>query len=250
MKFKHLAMLFATLFLPACSNNTPNNNDAERLQSQTIDDSIVTEEQIQPPIDNGSVHYGVDVIDNKNEIKEETLPNQEETALPDSPIVPEEKAKKVENDTSSSSLLASYSTKVYTKTKARMNNLNIVCKKISGVVVNPGEEFSYNNVAGPYDKAHGFGKATILLGNGKEVQGYGGGVCQVSSTLYNAVKDCNVEITERHNHSKDIHYVPRNQDATVSYGNLDFKFKNNNDYPIKIEASANKQKVTVEIYKA
>lgn len=249
MKFKHLAMLFATLFLPACSNNTPN-NDAERLQSQNLDNSIVTEEQIQPPINNEPVHYKVDVIDNKSEIKEETSPKEEKSTLPDTPIVPEEKAKKVENDSKSSSLLASFSTKVYTKTKARMNNLNIVCKKISGVVVNPGEEFSYNKVAGPYDKAHGFGKATVLLGSGKEIQGYGGGVCQVSSTLYNAVKNCNVEITERHNHSKDIHYVPRNQDATVSYGNLDFKFKNKNNYPIRIEANANKQKVTVEIYKA
>lgn len=234
MKFKHIAMLFATLFLPACSNNTTNNENVKRLETQSINEipSLVENENLSEPIKNEPVHYGVDILDNRDEIEEENKSTEDYSVPQDSP-----------------SPISSYSTKVYTKTDDRMKNLNIVCEKISGVIIQPGEEFSYNNIAGPYDKAHGFGKATVLLGNGEEIQDYGGGVCQVSSTLYNAVKNCNVEILERHNHSKDIYYVPRNQDATVSYGNLDFRFKNKSDYPIKIEASANKQKVTVEIYK-
>jgi vancomycin resistance protein YoaR len=94
------------------------------------------------------------------------------------------------------------------------------------------------------------GKATILLHDGSEIQGYGGGVCQVSSTLYNAVRNTGVEILERHSHSKHVYYVPRHEDAAVSYGYLDFRFKNTNNYSIKIEATADKNYVTISIYRA
>ena len=231
MDFKHLALLFATLFLPACSGNNTNQNDVQKMQVETIEENSNTN-----PSKNITTKYTVDVLDDKEKIQSiEKEFNLGQTSLPINDNTP--------------TLLSTFSTKVYTKTNARMNNLNIVCDKISDVIINPGEEFSYNDTAGPYDKEHGFGKATILMSDGSEVQGYGGGVCQVSSTLYNAVKDCGVEITERHNHSKDVYYVPKNQDATVSYGSLDFKFKNLNNYPIQIQASANKQNVTVEIYK-
>ncbi|MBQ9267758.1 MAG: VanW family protein [Clostridia bacterium] len=243
MKFKHIAMLFATLFLPACSNETT--NDVQRLEAQRIEniDTPIQEQPIVP--EEKPIKYNVDVINDEEEVKKV----EEDFNITRDSANNMENTEMIAELQSSPTLLSTFSTKVYTKTNARMNNLNIVCDKISGVVIQPGEEFSYNTVAGPYDKAHGFGKATVLMGDGTEVQGYGGGVCQVSSTLYNAVKNCGVEITERHNHSKDVYYVPRNQDATVSYGNLDFKFKNLNDYPIQIQASANKQNVTVEIYK-
>lgn len=235
MKIKHLLLLFATLFLPACSNSTNNNDKISRLRLEKIDNADLST-QLSQEKPNASQKNGV--INDQDEVKrieEQFNMTSYDNQMP--------------YNTNEPTLLSTFSTKVYTKTNSRMNNLNIVCDKISGTIINPGEEFSYNDVAGPYDKEHGFGKATILLGNGEEIQGYGGGVCQVSSTLYNAVKDCNVEITERHNHSKDVYYVPRNEDATVSYGNLDFKFINKNDYPIQIQASANKQNVTVNIYK-
>lgn len=237
MKIRHIAMLFAALFLPSCSNESNTSNDIARLEVQRTENVSPTPQNIMNNLENPK--YKVDVINDNDEVQKiENMFNLPENI---------EANYEMQEPTT---LLSSFSTKVYTKTNSRMNNLNIVCDKISGVIIQPGEEFSYNEVAGPYDKEHGFGKATVLLGNGEEIQGYGGGVCQVSSTLYNAVKDCNVEITERHNHSKDVYYVPRNQDATVSYGSLDFKFKNLNAYPIRIEANANKQNVTVEIYKA
>lgn len=217
MKFKHFAMLFVTLVLAACSNNNTNTNDTERIQSDSI---------YETP---RSVHYGVDVIDDNENIS----------------ITDEE----INEESIETTLLSSFSTKVYTKTDARMTNLNIVCEKLTGVIIAPGEVFSYNETCGPYNKENGFQKATVFI-NDEEVQDYGGGVCQISSTLYNAVKNCGVEIIERNNHSKDVYYVPRNQDATVSYGLLDFKFKNLNDYSLRINASANKEKVTVEIHKA
>lgn len=235
MKIKHLLLLFATLFLPACSNSTNNNDKISRLRLEKIDNADLSTELSQ---EKSNVSLNKGIINDQDEVKRieeqfNILSNDNQVSI----------------DNNEPTLLSTFSTKVYTKTISRMNNLNIVCDKINGIIINPGEEFSYNDVAGPYDKEHGFGKATVLLGNGEEIQGYGGGVCQVSSTLYNAVKNCGVEITERHNHSKDVYYVPRNEDATVSYGNLDFKFKNLNDYPLQIQASANNQNVTVEIYK-
>lgn len=74
-------------------------------------------------------------------------------------------------------------------------------------------------------------------------------MCQLSSTLYNAVKDLNVEILERHNHSKKVYYVPDGQDATVSYGHLDFRFKNLNNYSLLIKATSSAQSVDVYVYK-
>lgn len=122
-------------------------------------------------------------------------------------------------------------------------------KSLAGTIIAPNEEFSYNTTCGPYNEANGFGKATIFVGN-EEVQDYGGGVCQLSSTLYNAVKDLNIDITERHNHSKKVYYVPDGQDATVSYGSLDFKFKNLNNYSLLVEAKSSAESVDVYIYKA
>lgn len=146
-------------------------------------------------------------------------------------------------------LLSTYSSKVYTKTEDRQKNLRIVCEKLTGIILAPNEEFSYNTTCGPYNKENGFGKATVFLGDGTETQDYGGGVCQLSSTLYNAVKNLNVEITERHKHSKKVYYVPDGQDATVSYGNLDFKFKNLNNYSLFFEATSNAETVKVNVYK-
>ena len=154
-----------------------------------------------------------------------------------------------ENASSDRNLLATYSSKVYTKTEDRQKNLRIVCDKLSGTILKPNQEFSYNETCGPYNKENGFGKATIFLGDGTEKQDYGGGVCQLSSTLYNAVKNLNVEILERHNHSKKVYYVPDGQDATVSYGNLDFRFKNLNDYSILLEATSDAESVDVSVYK-
>lgn len=154
-----------------------------------------------------------------------------------------------ETEDASKELLGSYTSKVYTKTEDRQKNLRIVCEKLSGTIISPNEEFSYNEICGPYNKENGFGKATVFLGDGTEKQDYGGGVCQLSSTLYNAIKDLNVEITERHNHSKKVYYVPEGDDATVSYGHLDFKFKNLNDYSLLLEAVSSADLVNVYVYK-
>ena len=147
--------------------------------------------------------------------------------------------------------LATYSTQILTSDNNRYNNIKIVADRLNGFVLEPGEEFSFNHELGPYGKDDGFLEAKILLSNGKESKGYGGGVCQLSTTLYNAVKLVDgLEITEHHSHSTPVAYVPENQDATVSLqSNLDFKFKNNNDFPLRFETTHNPNNLTVTIYK-
>lgn len=141
-------------------------------------------------------------------------------------------------------VLGEYTTTV-NGSSVRKNNVRLAGEKCN-VILLPGEEFSYNKTVGKRTKENGFGEAGAYL-NGETVQEVGGGVCQTSSTLYNAVVLSNLEVTERTNHTYISSYVPIGRDATVSWGGPDFKFKNNRDYPIKIEASYANSKLTCKI---
>lgn len=128
----------------------------------------------------------------------------------------------------------------------RASNIALAAKTINGIILLPGEEFSYNKVLGNTTKEKGYKLGGAYVG-GKVVQAYGGGICQVSTTLYNAVLYANLEIVERYNHSYAVSYVPAGRDATVSYGGKDFKFKNTRNYPIRIDANAKNGVVSVSI---
>lgn len=143
--------------------------------------------------------------------------------------------------------IATYSTKYSTADVNRTTNIKISVNKINGVVLLPGEEFSYNKVLGPRTPQAGYKLGAAYIG-GKVVSDYGGGVCQTSSTLYNAVLLSNLEITSRTNHYFAAAYVPVSRDATVYWPSLDFKFKNNRNYPIKIKASTSNGVINVEIF--
>ena len=142
--------------------------------------------------------------------------------------------------------LAKYTTIYDAGVVNRAYNIALAAKTINGTILLPGETFSYNEVLGNPNKANGYKLGTAYVG-GKVVDSYGGGVCQVSSTLYNAVLYSNLEIVQRYNHSYIVNYVPAGRDATVSYGGKDFKFKNTRNYPIKIVASAKNGVVSVSI---
>ena len=116
---------------------------------------------------------------------------------------------------------------------SRTNNLEIATEKINGTVLMPGEIFSYNQVVGKRTIEEGYQNAKIYE-NGQVVDGLAGGICQVSSTLYNVALLSNLEIVERHNHSFTTSYLPAGRDATVVYGVKDLQFKNTRNYPIKI----------------
>ena len=110
----------------------------------------------------------------------------------------------------------------------------------------PGETFSYNKVVGARTIEAGYKEAGAYAG-GKVVQDVGGGICQISSTIYNTALLANLEIVDRSNHQFLTSYVPVSRDATVSWGGLDFKFKNNRTYPIKIVATAKAGVITVSV---
>ena len=131
--------------------------------------------------------------------------------------------------------LAQASTNLDESNVPRTNNVRLAAASINGTILNPGDEFSYNGVVGERTEARGYKPAGAYV-NGQVVDEFGGGVCQPSSTLYMAVLRADLEVTERHNHSFTVAYTPLGEDATVDYGNLDFRFKNDTDYPIKIVA--------------
>lgn len=142
--------------------------------------------------------------------------------------------------------LGRYSTVYSTSNKSRSSNVELAASKINSAVLAPGDEFSYNDTVGKRTRENGFKEAQIYE-NGEVVQGLGGGVCQVSSTLYSAVLYADLKVTERRAHSMTVGYVPKGQDATVSYGTIDFKFKNSTNYPIKISAAAKDGKIEITI---
>ena len=133
-------------------------------------------------------------------------------------------------------LLSEFSTNYAASNKNRTTNLILAANKINGTVLMPGETFSYNKVVGARTIAAGYKEAPIYV-QGEVVDGLGGGICQITSTLYNAVVYANLEVTQRTNHQFVPSYVTASRDATVVYGSIDFQFKNNRNYPIKIVCS-------------
>ena len=144
-------------------------------------------------------------------------------------------------------LLATFSTTFSTSNANRTTNIKLATNKINGVVLMPGETFSYNQVVGQRTAAAGYKTAAVYVG-GKVENGIGGGICQVSSTLYNTALRANLEIVKRYNHRFATGYVPLSTDATVSWGGPDFVFKNSRKYPVKVVANVNGGKITVSMY--
>lgn len=144
-------------------------------------------------------------------------------------------------------LLGSYSTRYNAGDVSRSHNIALASQKINETVLAPGDVFSYNTTVGPRTVARGFRTANVYVGNRIE-PGIGGGICQVSSTLFNAVVLADLEIVYRTNHSLPVSYVPMGRDATVSYGSIDFKFSNNTANPIKIVSRAGGGTNSISIY--
>jgi len=119
----------------------------------------------------------------------------------------------------------SFETELNAEAKNRVNNIRITAQELSGTVIQPGEEFSFNGTVGKRTTEKGYLVAPIIV-QGKKEKGVGGGVCQVSTTLYNAALEAGLTVTEHHEHTKDVSYVEDGQDAAVSYGSADLKILN------------------------
>lgn len=143
--------------------------------------------------------------------------------------------------------LSSYTTWYKVAEVDRSHNLTKAANIINGVMVKPGEVFSFNQTVGPRTGVTGYRDALVIVGDRFE-PGTGGGICQVSSTLYNATLLAGLEIVERNNHGLLVAYIPPGLDATVAYGLQDYRFKNNTDSPIYVRSLAGGGKLTITIY--
>lgn len=143
--------------------------------------------------------------------------------------------------------ISTFSTNYDASNVSRTNNLKIASNKTNNVVIMPGEVFSFNQVVGKRTVEEGYKDAKVYE-NGRVVDGLAGGICQVSSTMYDAALLANLEIVERYNHQFTTSYLPGGKDATVVYGIKDFKFRNSRKYPIKIVTSMGGGTITYSIY--
>lgn len=189
---------------------------------------------------------GVDFAISLEEVKAQYAEAETEYVIPLKVVYPKVSTNQIGSEAFPDQL-ATFSTKFSTKNVNRSTNIRLAVKKINGTVLMPGQSFSYNQTVGKRTVAAGF-KVAAVYANGEVSEGVGGGICQVSSTLYNSVLLSNLEIVERHNHSFNPGYVPAGQDATVSWGGPDFKFKNNRSYPIRIAASVSGGTITIQIF--
>ena len=131
-------------------------------------------------------------------------------------------------------------------TNNRLNNIVLSSQAINGTVLNPGDVFSFNGIVGQRTAAKGYKEAGAYVG-GRVVQETGGGICQTSSTIYDCVLHTDLEVVERSAHRFTVSYLPYGNDATINWGSLDFKFRNNTDYPIRIEAVVTGRKLDVKL---
>lgn len=143
--------------------------------------------------------------------------------------------------------ISSFSTDFSFSSAARINNIELATNAINGIILMDGEIFSFNEYVGERTRERGF-QAAPVLEDGNYKPGIGGGICQVSSTLYRAMLDSGMEIVERKAHGRPPSYIGLGLDATVSWGNIDLKFKNNLGYPLLIEAYLKEKNIYINLY--
>ncbi|WJQ84161.1 VanW family protein [Brevibacillus brevis] len=148
-------------------------------------------------------------------------------------------------------VLGFYYSSMKNSTDERKHNITQALSKIHNEKIKPQQVFSFNEIVGNSNLPEGGWQKAGVIQNGQLADDYGGGICQVSSTLYNAAAEAGMIMVERHNHSKSVRYVPVGQDATVAYGYMDFKFVNLYDFPVKIKAkSYDDEHVVIAIIRA
>lgn len=212
------------------------NVDPNKIDIDKIHEEIYSEPQnayfIKDPFELNIGSSGIDFAISLDEAKNLLLEEKDEYIIPLKITPPEIGVESLGNDIFKDNL-GTFSSHYNVSNYNRSINVELASKKINGVIILPGETFSYNKVVGERTFENGFKEASVYTSSGV-INGLGGGICQVSSTLYNSVLLANLEIVERRNHRYSISYVPLGRDATVAYGSIDFKFKNNRKYPIKI----------------
>ncbi len=151
------------------------------------------------------------------------------------------------NNISNEKELSSYFTIIKDNSEGRLTNINITCNILNNTIIKSNETFSFNNIVGKPTEERGYKEANVIINN-KTEKGIGGGNCQVSSTIYNAVLAVpNLTVIERHEHGMDVSYVPDGKDAAVSYGSLDLKFKNDTGRDLLLNVTTDNSSILAKI---
>lgn len=222
------------LILTSNANLFSNENNNPSEQAKNLNDNNVNENNNNNNSNNNNSNKSEQSNDNTNDKPATAVAKEEKKTAPQAPTEVQ---------------IATYTTTLYDKEQTRIDNINLAISKLNGVIIENGAEFSFNNTIGPMNEGNGFKKATGFDSNGKKIKISGGGICQISSTLYNCALIAGFDITERHPHSKRVYYVPKDKDATILYGSLDLKFVNNSGSKVRIDASATKSTVTITLVK-
>ena len=224
----------------------PNDIDIEKIHNEIYKepvDAYYTQDPFSVyPSENG-VDFNISIEEAKSIVNNQS---QEEYTIPLKILYPKVTTNMIGTE-AFPDLLSTFSTKYAVSNKNRTTNLILAANKVNGTVLMPGETFSYNKVVGARTISAGYKEAAIYV-QGKVVDGLGGGICQITSTLYNAVVYANLEVVQRSNHQFVPSYVTASRDATVVYGAIDFQFKNNRNYPIKLVCSVSNGIANFQIF--
>ena len=206
-------------------NKTQNNSSDFSYNSERVSTNNSADVENSSSVDQANSTNSEDNIKNNSNTQSEDLKKETETQI------------------------SEFSTKIYTKDKERQNNINITCSSLNDTYVEIGDTFSFCNTVGKATTYKGYKKADVFK-DGEVIQALGGGNCQVSTTLYNAVLEVDgLDVTERHKHSNSVPYIKKGKDAAVAYGSYDFKFVNNTANKIKISASCDSDYVYIKLFK-
>lgn len=229
---KKIIIFFLILFTIICFSGCSKDNESTEVNT----------------IDVNRTSYSIENINTENSININNIVSNNIIANDTTNAITENNT--TTQSTSSEKLLSEFSTRIYSKDSARQKNLEITSNTLNGTIVKANETFSFTKTVGRSTPEKGYEEADIYDSDGNKIKGYGGGNCQISSTLYNAVQKVpSLQIVERHEHSNTVPYVKEGHDAAVAYGSVDFKFKNTNNFSIKIVVETSKQYVVVKLMK-
>ena len=217
--FALIGLALITIILSGCANNSINRKiqtQNNTSQADSAEPAVVTDQTVSGPV----------------------------TAVP---WATDNKFKARQAETGAVVQMAVYCTVLHDPMPGEEENVHLAARILKGTVLQPGSVFSQNNKIGPYTQERGFQKGPMYLGSNLKTT-IGGGVCKMASTLYNVAILCNLPIIERHAHGMPVPYVPYGQDATVSYGDKDFIFRNNQSFPILIWAEGVDNRLYVGFY--
>jgi vancomycin resistance protein YoaR len=222
---------------------------AKELARGTKDTPGYDKRMILDRIDeNGQVTKGTpQTILDENELIEKLLQASRKGGEVEIPLYTTASGYKIEDvPTLDEVVVASFTTRFNGNVAGRSKNIQLSAEAINNIILGEQDSFSYNTTVGPRTAERGYQPAPEII-DGKLVDGIGGGICQTSSTLFNAIDQVPISYIERHYHSLDVGYVPKGRDATVSYGGKDFRFKNTTGVPLLLKAVYKKGSLTIEV---